>query len=321
MRRLRFLFKVFGALVGLLVLAIGVALIIYYSPDRSLEELRDKWSYDNSKFVDIDGMPVHYRINGEGVPLVLIHGTAASVHTWETWTEELQDDFKVISLDMPAFGLTGPNNDGVYSLDFYAEFLDKFLNKIEVDSFHIAGNSLGGAIAWKYTSMYPQKIRKLVLIDASGYPSNKESPLAFKLAKSKLWQQLLLNFTPKSLFRASIEDVYYNDSLVTDQLIDRYYNLYLRPGNRQAFIDRVNNKVGTDPSVIKTIGVPTLIMWGKQDEWISVENAYRFKDDIQGSQLVIYDQAGHVPMEEIPLKSVTDCKAFLLSPIDTTHSF
>ncbi len=312
--KLKLIFKVTVAIIGLLLLALTIILLAYYSPDKSLEELQQKWAYDNSKFIEIDGMPVHYRINGQGTPLVLIHGTAASVHTWEVWTEVLEKDFKVVSLDMPAFGLTGPNGDGVYSLEFYAQFLDKFLNQIGIDSLHIAGNSLGGAIAWRYTTLHPEKVKKMVLIDASGYPSNKEGdqPLAFKLAKSDFWSKMLLNFTPKSLFRTSIEEVYYNDDLVNDELIDRYYDLYLRPGNRQAFIDRVNNTALTDPELIKNITVPTLILWVREDEWIPVYNAYKFEEDILGSKLIVYDSAGHVPMEEIPVRTAEDCRAFLL---------
>ncbi len=285
-----------------------------YAPDRSLESLKTDWAYDNSQFITVDDMPVHYRINGTGMPLVLIHGTGASLHTWEAWTEILDDDFRVISLDMPAFGLTGPNKTGKYSLEYYARFLDDFLTKIGVDSCHIGGNSLGGAISWRYASLYPQKVKKLILLDAGGYPAeaNEEPPLAFRLAQSPFWSKVLLKITPKSLFESSMKEVYHNDDLVTEKLIDRYYQLYLRAGNRQAFIDRVNNIEYTDPSNIKTLKVPTLIQWGRMDEWVPLINAYKFQKDIAGSELIIYDNAGHVPMEEISEQTARDARAFLL---------
>ena len=286
-----------------------------YAPDKSLSELKADWAYDNSQFLTIDNMPVHYRINGTGVPLVLIHGTGASLHTWEKWTNTLEKDFKVISLDMPAFGLTGPNETGKYSLAYYAQFLDTFLTQIGVDSCYVGGNSLGGAISWKYTTMYPNKVKKLILLDAGGYPPENEDdepPLAFQLAKSPIWSKVLLTMTPRSLFESSMKEVYHDDDLVTDKLIDRYYELYLRAGNRQAFIDRVNNMEYTNPAEIKTITAPTLIQWGKTDEWIPLANAYKFQKDIVGSELVLYDNAGHLPMEEIPEESVRDARAFLL---------
>jgi len=286
-----------------------------YQPDKPLSALKAEWTYENSKFLQIENMPVHYRINGTGPPLVLIHGTGASLHTWEKWTAILEKEFKVIALDMPAFGLTGPNETGNYSLEYYAKFLDEFLTKIDVDSCYIGGNSLGGAISWRYAAMYPEKVKKLILLDAGGYPpanKDEEPPLAFQLAKSPVWSKILLTITPRSLFESSMKEVYHNDDLVTDELIDRYYELYLRAGNRQAFIDRVNNLAYTDPTLIKTIKTPTLIQWGKTDEWVPLANAYKFQKDIVGSKLIVYDNAGHLPMEEIPTQTAQDARAFLL---------
>ncbi|MFT4759176.1 MAG: pimeloyl-ACP methyl ester carboxylesterase [Paraglaciecola sp.] len=283
-----------------------------YAPDRSVEDLKKRWAYSNSQFIEVNGMEVHYRINGTGQPLVLIHGTGASLHTWERWTDILEKDFQVISLDMPAFGLTGPSPERDYSLDNYAQFLDAFLIKIGLDTFHLAGNSLGGAIAWKYASLFPKKIKKMVLIDASGYPFDKTLPLAFRMAKNPIMGKFLLKITPKALFWKSIREVYFNDDLVTEELIDRYYELYLRAGNRQAFVDRVRNIEYNDASPIKTIETPTLIMWGADDKWIPVRLAGNFKRDLINSESIIYKESGHVPMEEIPQVTAEDARIFLL---------
>jgi pimeloyl-ACP methyl ester carboxylesterase len=298
-------------LLFLFLLLVGV-LAFNYAPDRSVEELKKRWAYANSQFTEVDGMNVHYRINGTGQPLVLVHGTGASLHTWERWTDILEKDFQVISVDMPAFGLTGPSPTRDYSLENYAKFLDAFLTKIGVDTFHLAGNSLGGAISWKYASMFPDKVKKMVLIDASGYPFNKNLPLAFRMAKNPILGKVLLKITPKPLFWKSIREVYYNDDLITEELIERYYELYLREGNRQAFIDRVRNIEYNDASPIKTIKNPTLIMWGADDEWIPVGLAEQFKKDLINSQLIIYKETGHVPMEEIPEVTAEDARKFLL---------
>ena len=313
--------KVLIYLIGFLLLAFLLGVIFLYTPDKPLEELKAEWAYDDSKFMDVQGLPVHYRINGTGEPLVLIPGTGASLHTWEEWTKILENDFKVISLDMPAFGLTGPNQTGKYSLEYYAEFLDEFLSKLGVSSCHIGGNSLGGSISWRYATMYPDKVKKLILLDAGGYRSEekqeeKEPPLAFRLANSPILSKILLKITPRSLFESSMKEVYHNDDLVTEELVNRYYQLFLRPGNRQAFIDRIKNTSYTDPSLIATIKAPTLIQWGKTDEWIPVANAYKFQKDIEGSEVVIYENAGHLPMEEIPEESAKDAREFLLKQVE-----
>lgn len=306
------LLRILKILLLLLGVAIGTFLFLNYASDKSFAEVKEKWAYEDSKFVNINGMPVHYRISGEGKPVVLIHGTGASLHTWEEWTKILETEFKVISLDIPGFGLTGPNKEGTYDLEYYAAFLDRFLKQINIDTVAIAGNSLGGAIAWTYTTLHPDKVNKLILVDASGYPSDKEQPLAFKLAKNPLTSRLLLNITPKSLFETSIKDVYYDKERVTPELINQYYELYLREGNRQAFIDRVKTEIYKDASKIKTIKCPTLIQWGKYDRWVLLEDAYKFERDIENSRLIVYDNAGHVPMEEIPQISGKDALQFLL---------
>lgn len=297
-------------ILSIFILLIG--LIAYsYAPDRSVEDLKKKWTYDDSKFMQVNDMDVHYRISGQGMPLVLIHGTGSSLHTWEGWTNILSENFQVISLDMPAFGLTGPSPEKLYSLENYAYFLDSFLSKLQIDSFYLAGNSLGGAISWKYASLFPDKVKKMILIDASGYPFEKDLPFAFRLAKNDLMSKILLKITPKSLFWKSIREVYHQDELVTEQLIDRYYELYLRTGNRQAFVDRVQRIEQNDPSPIQHIETPTLIMWGEHDEWIPVSLVKKFEADLVNSTSIIYSNAGHVPMEEIPEKTAADALIFL----------
>ena len=306
------LFKKILILIGVLIFLVLGYGWLNYAPDKSLDELKKSWGYDNSQFIDVQGMPVHYRINGTGEPLVLIHGTGASLHTWETWTNILEKDYQIISLDLPAFGLTGPNPKRTYTLDFYAKFLDEFLSKKGISNCAMAGNSLGGAIVWKYAAHYPEKVKSLILIDPSGYPRNKELPFVFRIAKNKMAQKFLSTVTPKSLFKKSLKEVFVNDELVTEEMINRYYELYLREGNREAFLDRVNAMIEPDPSDISTIKTPTLIMWGEKDEWIPVEDAYKFQKDIKDSEVVIYENVGHLPMEEKPLQSAKDARSFLI---------
>jgi len=303
--------RIFSIIICILLLLLAGMLIWAYAPDKSIDELKEKYAYDNSQFMELDGMNVHYRVNGEGFPVVLIHGTAASLHTWEEWTNVLQDSFKVISIDLPAFGLTGPNTTGTYNLEYYAEFIDQFLTQLGIDTFALAGNSLGGAIAWRYTTLYPNKVKKLILIDAAGYPFKKPPSLPFRIAGNKLLAPAMLYFTPKNLIKNSVLEVFSLDSRATDEVITRYYDMTLRAGNRQAFIDRVRNEKYTSSELIKNIQVPTLIQWGSNDVWIPVENAKQFEQDIKNSTLIIYENAGHIPMEEIPMLTVMDAKDFL----------
>lgn len=286
-----------------------IPLILFWKDDIPVDELKG-YTDNNSRFVEIEGMRVHYKDEGEGKPLVLLHGTAASLHTWDGWVDELKSSFRIIRIDLPAFGITGLNPAGEYSIDFYSHFVKQFLDTLGINQCYLAGNSLGGGIAWTFTTDYPAYVEKLILIDASGYPG--DAPVIFKLATVPVVSNIMRYVTPEFIIKKNVEAVYYDDDKITDELVDRYYKLTLREGNRQAFIDRAKSG-GADykTSNISEIDIPVLIMWGKYDEWIPLKDAHQFKKDISNSRLEIYE-AGHIPMEEIPEVSAKDARAFLL---------
>jgi pimeloyl-ACP methyl ester carboxylesterase len=289
-----------------------IVIAIYWKNDIDLNKLKDKYAYPSSSFISIDGINVHYRDVGKGEAILLIHGTGASLHTWEKWIDILSPSYRVISFDLPGFGLTGPDPNHNYQISRYTAILDSLMVKLKVDSFHIAGNSLGGLVAWRYTTQFPQKILTLNLIDAAGLPQpGKNPPFIFQLAKLPVLSTLLQKVTPKSIIENSMLDVYKNDQLVTEKLIDRYFELSLREGNRTAFVKRMsqlNEKL--DISDLKKITAPVLIQWGKDDRWIPLANAFEFQKLIPNAELIIYD-SGHVPMEENPTETVEDYVLFL----------
>tara|TARA_B110000240_G_scaffold197133_1_gene251349 strand:+ start:5010 stop:5951 length:942 start_codon:yes stop_codon:yes gene_type:complete len=283
--------------------------------DISADDLKKEYANEHSKFIEIDEMQVHYRDEGKGVPIVLVHGTASSLHTWDAWTKELTKNYRVIRMDLPAFGITGPNKNADYSIKAYTAFLDQFLTKINVDSFYLVGNSLGGNIAWNYTAENPQKIEKLILVDASGLPTNKPQPAIFKMAKTPVLSSLFLYVTPKFFIRKNMKEVYGDKSKLTDSLVTRYHKMALRVGNRQAFIDRakIDFKLGAKVNVdkLKSIQTLTLLIWGAKDTWIPLDNGKRMDRILPNSKLVVLENSGHVPMEENPIESLKILKAFL----------
>lgn len=289
-----------------------IVIAIYWKNDIDLNELKDKYAYPSSSFISIDGINVHYRDVGKGEAILLIHGTGASLHTWEKWIDILSPGYRVISFDLPGFGLTGPDPNHNYQISRYTVILDSLMVKLKVDSFHIAGNSLGGLVAWRYTTQFPQKILTLNLIDAAGLPQpGKKPPFIFQLAKLPVLSTLMQKVTPKSIIKNSMLDVYKNDQLVTEKLIDRYFELSLKEGNRTAFVKRMsqlNEKL--DINDLKRITAPVLIQWGKDDRWIPLAKGYEFKKIIPKAELKIYN-SGHVPMEENPMETVEDYMIFL----------
>ena len=219
-------------------------------------------------------------------------------------------------MDLPAYGLTGPHPERNYSIDGYVDFLHEFLDALDVQQCIIAGNSLGGNIAWKYALKYPNQVSKLILIDSGGYPSQSQStPLAFRLAGVPYVRQIFRYITPRFIVASSVKNVYADEKQVTESLIDRYFELSLRPGNRQAFIDRFDIPKDTNAHRnIPQIKTPTLIIWGAEDRLIPVEMAHRFHDDLPNSTLHILANSGHVPMEESPKLSLEVVNAFIDLP-------
>lgn len=303
--------KKYYVIIGTLVLILAI-IVAVFEGDKSPGELKPLYTDSTSQFITIDGMNVHYKMEGRGEPVVLLHGTSASLHTWNVWTKVLSDTFMVIRMDLPGFGLTGPHPRDDYSIESYLSFLDTLLDSLGVREFHLAGNSLGGEIAWRYAVEYSQQVRRLVLIDAAGYPHNEEEPLVFTLAQSDLLSTIIRYVDPKFLVKSSLLEVYGEADKVTDSLIRRYTDLTLREGNRDAFIQRTRQASVKAPEEIDKIDQLTLIMWGKSDLWIPVGDAHKFDEDIESSTLKIYENVGHVPMEEIPYKSVRNARKFLL---------
>lgn len=293
---------------------------LYWKSDIPLEKLKEKYTNSDSKFIEVDGMSVHYRVEGlaqDSIPLVLLHGTGASLHTWDGWVNALKSERKIIRLDLPAYGLTGPNPTSDYSQEFYASFINDFLTKLGVKQCIISGNSLGGSIAWNYAVKYPEKVSKMILVDAGGYPMKSKSvPIAFQVAGWPLIKNLFKYVTPRSIVQKSIENVYADKSKVTKILVDRYFELSLREGNRQAFIDRMSefrNKgiINFASAKIKELKMPTLIIWGDKDLLIPLEVGEKFHADLPNDTLVFFKNLGHTPMEEDAGKTVAVVREFL----------
>jgi pimeloyl-ACP methyl ester carboxylesterase len=301
----------------LLMLLLVVGFIAFnWKNDVSVEELKKKYANAESEFVEIDGMQVHFRDQGvatDSLPIVLIHGTGASLHTWEGWISELKNEHRIITMDLPAYGLTGPNATGDYSQDFYSDFMEKFLSKLNIKRCVLGGNSLGGGITWVYALAHPERVSKMILVDAGGYPMvSKSVPIAFQVARIPVVKNLFKYILPHSIIEKSLQNVYVHDDRIMPELIERYYDMASREGNRKAFLDRMKSSIKNDKYLkIKTLSMPTLIIWGKGDGLIPTDVAEKFHADLPNDTMVIFKDLGHTPMEEDPQETVKSVIDFL----------
>lgn len=310
------LWRAFGILVMLTALAVPIA----RAPDRPVETLVARWAPPPSDFIEVKGQMVHLRDQGprdDPHPIVLIHGTSASLHTWEGWAAALKGQRRVISFDLPGFGLTGPFS-GAYAQDDYrgdtlARFVIDLLDELKVSHAVLAGNSLGGEVAWRVASLAPARVDRLVLVDASGYDFEPvDVPLGFRLARLPVVSALSEWFLLRGLIDESLRSVYGDPAKVTPALVDRYFELTLREGNRHALRLRMQQlEMGRDVARIAQLQLPTLVVWGGRDRLIPPPVGQSFSRDIADSRLVVFPALGHVPHEEDPEATVSVVKEFL----------
>ena len=308
--------KIALAALATLLALVGLGLALTHEPDRPLSSLTARWAAPPSTFIEVQGLSVHLRDEGprdDPTPIVLIHGTSSSLHTWDGWAAGLRGQRRVIRFDLPGFGLTGPNASGDYRGDSYARFVLALMDVLQVQRFVIGGNSLGGEVAWRTAAMAPERVARLILVDASGEPFEPRSiPLGFVIARLPLLNRLGEWALPRSLVEQSVRSVYGDPAKVHEALIDRYYELTLRAGNRHAVGQRLQQLAsGDDRARIAALKVPTLILWGGRDGLIPPETAALFHAVIAGSQLVIFPQLGHVGHEEDPAQTLVPVQAFL----------
>lgn len=277
-----------------------------------LSDLVKKYTYEDSKFIDIYGIRIHYLDRGEGEVVLLLHGVFSSLHTFEHWFDILSENYRVITLDLPGFGLTGPTIDNEYDMDLYIDYVHEFMIKLEVHKFNIIGNSLGGWIAWEFAVSYESKINKMILLNSAGYIHNGVFPLPFIIAQTPVLRRVFnYEIVPKVVVRRFLRQVICDQKRVNDGMVDRYYDLIHREGNLEAFSRIANSNFKQNTNALRNIKTPTLVLWGGKDAWLNSDNAECFKNDLQNVTVKLYHEVGHIPMEEIPEESARDVLFFL----------
>jgi pimeloyl-ACP methyl ester carboxylesterase len=311
------IFQGVGVLVLLALVVMAVAVVKF---DKGKDELLPIYGQAPSQFITLEnGAVAHVRDQGQadGPALVLVHGSNASLHTWEPWVGLLGDKYRIVTLDMPGHGLTGAVPGDDYSRDAMVAFTHEVVGQLGLTSYAIGGNSMGGGIAFQYAEDYPSEVTALILVDASGLPRKVDPdakvPLGFRIARLPVINKVFQFVAPRAMYEEGVRKVFVDQSKVTTGMIDRYYDLNLYDGNRRATGIRFALPYGGSELADKAgeITVPTLIMWGDKDGLIPVEFAYEFEKLIPNTTLAIYENVGHIPMEEVPERSAADVDAFL----------
>ncbi len=310
---LKTVLKICFGLVAVLLIAFA---IFWFSRDSdvSFEKLKAKVAHSEySKFTEVDGLRIHYQEKGSGIPIVLIHGFSSSTHTWRDVFLPLSENYRVISLDLKGFGFS-EKPTGDYSRRAQAEIVFKFLDQLNIKTAVLAGNSMGGEVALNVALKHPERVTGLILIDSAGVRVKSGTSLAPWYLQTPLLGSALtaVSLTSDSIVREGLKKSFYDDSRVTDQLVEAYYQP-LRTRDGQAAVIRARNQFTLYPieNELRNIKAPTLLLWGKEDEVIPVEAGRKMKSLIKSSELVEFEHCGHVPQEELPLKVVSEIEEFV----------
>jgi len=294
---------------ALLFVALAALAFWLYAPDKPRAALEAAYPGD---YRTVLGLRLRLRDTGprDAPALILLHGFGASLDTWQPWAHALSAKYRVIRIDLPGFGLTGPDPTGDYSDERTLAVLAGLMDQLGLPRAALIGNSLGGRFAWEFAARYPQRVDKLVLISPDGFASP-----GFEYGKPPevpLMLEAMPWVGPRSLIRANLAPAWAHPEALPDAVLDCYRDMLLAPGVRRAILDRTRQTVLTNPSArLKRITAPTLLLWGEQDHMIPVQNAQDYLRLMPQARLVRLPGMGHVPFEESPANALPPLQRFL----------
>jgi pimeloyl-ACP methyl ester carboxylesterase len=317
--------KWFLRILAVLVLVLVAAFVIFRTPDTDPETMRAKYGGEPSQFVEIgDGVTVHLRDEGprDALPIVLLHGSNADLHTWEPWAKGLSQDYRVIRFDQVGHGLTGPDPEHDYSRANFTEDIDQVADALGLERFVLGGNSMGGKHALAYAVAHPERVAGLILVDSGGPPQDEVvveeeeddggGNIGFAIARIPGINTIAEHITPRSLIAQSLRQSVSVQSVASEAAIDRYWEMLRYPGNRAATMARFSTAY--DPLTREEVGglaMPALILWGAQDGLIPVAAGKWLDEVLPDSEFIVYPGIGHLPQEETPQASIADVRAWL----------
>lgn len=314
------------ALVGLTALVGAAAYFALKRPDIPYETLAARYESAASRYVDLpSGVRMHYRDEGaqQGPVLLLIHGFSASLQTWEPWVQRLDDEYRIVSIDLPGHGLTRAPAGYKASIEAFRDVVHEFVQARDLPRFALAGSSMGGNVSWEYALAHPERVDALILVDASGWEDTRaeaaEEPAIFKLLRNPVLGPLLIELDNTRLLRQGLEASFADESLVDDMMVERYALLSRAPGHRDILLQMTlgfRERNYATPERLAALEMPVLILTGDTDRLVPPEHARQFNEAIPGSEIVVFEATGHIPQEERPDQSAMAVREFLHQQIE-----
>lgn len=304
-------------LLSIFSIIVAGALLTLSTPDLPKDTLQSRYGLTPQNVVALEDASIYYKDSGptDAPTVLLLHGFGSSLQTWDTWSQKLELNYRVIRLDLPGFGLTGPSISNDYSEERDLKTLIQFVDKLGIEKMSVVGHSMGGKLAWSFAAADPTRVNALVLMAPDGFP--KPEDIGSKPYASPAIMGLIEYALPKYLVKKSIEPAFANASALAPELVNRYYDMLRAPGVRRAILARGNQTVYTDPVPrLKAIQAPTLLMWGETDQMIPSSNASNYESVLMRSKTVVLPKMGHLIQEEQPERGLAEVLSFLRDPSD-----
>lgn len=314
-------------IVAALVLAVAAWLAIAAANGFAipLDRLRAKYEAADSRYVTVDGVQLHVRDSGQGPVVLLIHGHFQSARIWDAWADRLDKKaVRFIRFDMPPYGLSGPDPSGRYGPERVQALLSRYIEQENLRDITIGGVSTGSAVALRYAVTHPERVQKLVLVNAPlvPVPPGMQPKAPWHMAMLEKWVFKPI-FRPKFFYPYLLERLFSDPSKVTPALIQEHYDMHRKPDNARNLTTFTRNLAFTDKSYgqrtqsngerLATVRVPTLILWGGAGTMLPVSIAESLKAAMTNTDalLIAYPNAGHFLPLEAP-QAAADLQRFVL---------
>jgi pimeloyl-ACP methyl ester carboxylesterase len=286
---------------GLLLSLLPLALLLPgCAPLRPFAEIRRAVPAD--RFLRIGDQLVHVEQAGSGEPVVLLHGFGGSVYSWRKVVPALAASHRVIAIDLNGFGYTQrPRSPESYTRAGQGRLVLAVMDALGIERAHVCGHSYGGGLTLYLASRHPERFRSMVLVNSSAptYSDDRRSRAASLRPLSSLFVRSIA-LRPATIRRALLRS-YYDDSLVTAELVQAYLDRLRIEGVAEAYYGlTAPSRTPSERVELEKIAVPALVVWGRQDEVISLAAGRRAAARLPRSEFVAIEKCGHLPMEERP---------------------
>ncbi|MEO6728915.1 MAG: alpha/beta hydrolase [Candidatus Dojkabacteria bacterium] len=297
--------KIIAGIVAVLIIlcASPYILTIPQSEYRTAEQLADV----NSSFKDINGVKIHYEVYGDPVnpPVILIHGFGGSTFSWRKTIPSLQENkYYIVALDLKGFGLSQKGLDLDYSHGSQTQTVNDLMEYLNIKDASIVGHSMGANISIMLAMDHPEKVNKLILVDAAINKPNSNftsqlSPAISVFPFEQYARQIFTRYLTTDRLKDILKSAYNDPELVNDEDVKGYSQAFKMKNWQDSLIgitrDNAKNALSKG---LDQIGKPVKIIWGLQDPWINIEDGKKINVDIKGSVMDVVEDAGHLPMEE-----------------------